>query len=98
MPAGVYLTCELMNNTVTLTAGMLSEKAKGKQRAVDLASQASTSHAPASRPEESKRDFVVRFTEGGVTDLLVTIHKGEIVRDVKKKVRLFCVRAKLPLY
>ncbi|KAF8739446.1 hypothetical protein AX14_009619 [Amanita brunnescens Koide BX004] len=76
-----------MNNTVTLTAGMLSEKAKGKQRAVDLASQASTSHAPASRPEESKRDFVVRFTEGGVTDLLVTIHKGEIVRDVKKQIR-----------
>ena len=80
-----------MNDTVASTR-MLSEKAKGKQRAVDLASQASTSDAPASRPEESKRDFVVRFTEGGVTDLVIAVHKGEIVRDVKKKVKSFCVK------
>ncbi|KAK2464200.1 hypothetical protein APHAL10511_003657 [Amanita phalloides] len=66
---------------------MLSEKAKGKQRAIDPPFQASTSHAPATSPEESKRDFIIRFTEGGVVDLLVTVEKGDVVRDVKKKIR-----------
>ncbi|KAF8324379.1 hypothetical protein F5887DRAFT_603407 [Amanita rubescens] len=39
-----------------------------------------------------QKNFVIRFTEGGVTDLLVTIHKGEIVQVVKREVKLFCIR------
>ncbi|KAF8629868.1 hypothetical protein AX15_003227 [Amanita polypyramis BW_CC] len=66
---------------------MLSEKAKGKQRAIDSASNPSTSHVSASFQEEFKRDFVIRFTEGTVADLLLAIHKSEAVRDVKKKIR-----------
>lgn len=81
-----------------LVTSMLSEKAQGKQRAVEPSSQASTSDVPASSPEECKRDFVVRFTEGGVTDLLVTIDKSEIVRDVKRKVKSFCTCTQLLLY
>ena len=69
---------------------MLSEKAKGKQRAIEPVSEASTSSdAQASIPQEQiTRDFVIRFTEGGIVDLLVTVHKGDVVRDVKKKVKL----------
>lgn len=51
---------------------MLSERAKGKQRAVDL-------------PVESSRELVVRFTEGA-PDLTITVSKAESVKNVKKRV------------
>ena len=52
---------------------MLSERAKGKQRAVDP-------------PVESSRELVVRFTEGA-PDLTITVNKAESVKTVKKRVR-----------
>lgn len=78
----------------------LSEKAKGKQRAVeplDNINGASTSSEPAAaQAEQASRDLVVRFTEG-FPDLTVTVEKQDSVRDVKHKVRFrvlvgyFCV-------
>ena len=53
---------------------MLSERAKGKQRAVE--------------EDESSRELVVRFTEG-VPDLTITVNKAESVKNVKKRVRPF---------
>ena len=69
---------------------MLSEKAKGKQRAIEPVSDASTSSdaQTSTLQEQITRDLVIRFTEGGIVDLLVTVHKGDVVRDVKKEVRL----------
>ena len=59
----------------------LSEKAKGKQRAVDLpeTGQSSSSTRPASR------DLTIRFTEGG-SDLIVHVGERDTMRDVKQKV------------
>ncbi|KIM45045.1 hypothetical protein M413DRAFT_327737 [Hebeloma cylindrosporum] len=52
---------------------MLSERAKGKQRAtVD--------------DEHSSRELVVRFTEGA-PDLTISVNKAESVRNVKKRIR-----------
>ncbi|KAF8635243.1 hypothetical protein AX17_004016 [Amanita inopinata Kibby_2008] len=65
---------------------MLSEKAKGKQRAIEPSLEPSTSNAPTDSPQE-KRDLTIRFTEGALADLTVTVSRGEVVRDVKKKIR-----------
>lgn len=69
---------------------MLSEKAKGKQRAIDPFLDVSATHsspaAAAPPPEETSRELVVRFTEG-VHDLTITVDKRDSVRDVKKHVR-----------
>jgi hypothetical protein len=66
---------------------VLSEKAKGKQRAVDpptdiFEGQTSSS---VSQPSESLRDLVVRFTEGS-QDLTISVEKDDTVRHVKKRV------------
>lgn len=63
---------------------MLSEKAKGKQKAVDLLSE-----TPASQSVSSgqARDLVIRFTEG-YQDLVVVVDEQDSVRDVKRKVSL----------
>ena len=63
---------------------VLSEKAKGKQRAIDpptdiFEGQTSSSVSPPSR------DLVVRFTEGS-PDLTVTVDKDDTVRHVKRRV------------
>lgn len=59
---------------------MLSEKAKGKQRAFDPESRPShESPAPAAK------DLVIRFTEG-LPDLTLQVAEGDAVRDVKRKV------------
>lgn len=67
----------------------LSDKAKGKQRAVEtLENNRSTSALPKAPPAEDdhlSRDLVVRFTEG-FPDLTVTVEKEDFVRDVKRKV------------
>ncbi|KAF8198038.1 DUF2407 C-terminal domain-containing protein [Pholiota molesta] len=69
---------------------MLSEKAKGKQRAIDPFLDVSATHsaaaAAAPAPEETSRELVVRFTEGA-PDLTITVHKRDSVRDVKKHIR-----------
>ena len=59
----------------------LSEKAKGKQRAVDPPEIGQTSlsaHPPS-------RDLTIRFTEG-VSDLIVHVGERDTVKDVKQKV------------
>jgi hypothetical protein len=67
----------------------LSEKAKGKQRAVEpLNGERSTSSLPETQHAEDEclsRDLVVRFTEG-FPDLTITIEREDFVRDVKRKV------------
>lgn len=68
----------------------LSEKAKGKQRAVEppLPTTAGPANStPAPPPEPTSRDLVVRFTEGA-PDLTIRLDKKDSVRDVKKYVRL----------
>jgi hypothetical protein len=60
---------------------MLSEKAKGKQRAAPI---------PEDVPEHgglTQRELMVRFTEG-VQDLVLRIASHDSVHDVKVKVRL----------
>jgi hypothetical protein len=58
----------------------LSEKAKGKQRAVDNDGQESE--------VKPLRDLTIRFTEG-LPDLVVQVGTTDAVRDVKTKVHIF---------
>ena len=62
-------------------ATSLSEKAKGKQRAVDPLDmrQDSSSTQPVSR------NLTIRFTEGG-SDLILPVGEKDTVKDVKQKV------------
>ncbi|KAA1474791.1 hypothetical protein DENSPDRAFT_349233 [Dentipellis sp. KUC8613] len=55
----------------------LSEKAKGKQRAVE---------PPEPPPKPTSRALAVRFTEG-VPDLVLVIHEKDSVREIKKNIR-----------
>ncbi|KAH7915447.1 DUF2407 C-terminal domain-containing protein [Hygrophoropsis aurantiaca] len=55
---------------------MLSEKAKGKQRAVDPQPTDKSSHA---------RDLTIRFTEG-ISDLVIKVALKDSVRDVKSNI------------
>jgi hypothetical protein len=55
---------------------MLSEKAKGKQRATE----------PPVEPEpDLSRDLVIRFTEG-IPDLILKISEKDAIRNVKSNV------------
>lgn len=65
------------------TTRMLSEKAKGKQRAID-SPVLSQSSEPAPLPS---RDLVIRFTEG-TPDLTVVVGEHDTLRDVKNMIRL----------
>ncbi|KAJ7039139.1 DUF2407 C-terminal domain-containing protein [Mycena alexandri] len=65
---------------------MLSEKAKGKQRAIELP-VAEQSSGPAPPPA---RDLVIRFTEG-TPDLTVIVTGDDTLKDVKNM-----IRSKLP--
>jgi hypothetical protein len=58
---------------------MLSEKAKGKQRATEPIDE------PAPQPDLS-RDLVIRFTEG-IPDLILKVSEKDAIRDVKNNVR-----------
>ncbi|KAG9048953.1 hypothetical protein FS837_011596 [Tulasnella sp. UAMH 9824] len=67
----------------------LSEKAKGKQRAIEVDDEdtpgpSSSSHRPHS---PATRVVTIRFTEG-VKDLNLDISERESVRDIKSKIRL----------
>ncbi|KAG6920028.1 hypothetical protein DXG01_010096 [Tephrocybe rancida] len=65
---------------------MLSEKAKGKQKAVEPL-HSGESHTPQLDPPlEQARDLVIRFTEG-FPDLVVAVGQKDAVRDVKRKIR-----------
>jgi hypothetical protein len=85
-----YLLCSLnyfrlLASSIARVA-MLSEKAKGKQRAVDPIPIPTPQPQPAAIPT---RELTIRFTEG-ITDLLLTINPGQSVRDVKANVRRNC--------
>ncbi|KAI0059584.1 hypothetical protein BV25DRAFT_1860190 [Artomyces pyxidatus] len=54
----------------------MSDKAKGKRRAVDIAPE----------PQPSSRQLMVRFTEG-IPDLILPVGDRESVRDVKANIR-----------
>ena len=62
------------------TKVMLSEKAKGKQRAIEPYNE----QDEAGQTFESK-SLVVRFTEG-IEDLRLDIEEKDTVRDLKRKV------------
>ncbi|KAF8160865.1 DUF2407 C-terminal domain-containing protein [Crassisporium funariophilum] len=67
---------------------ILSEKAKGKQRAVETPIDPSggQTSASAAQAEETPRNLVIRFTEGAL-DLTISVDKDDSVRDVKGKIR-----------
>lgn len=67
----------------------LSEKAKGKQRAVPVEAP------PAEGPPPSK-DLTIRFTEG-IPDLTVQVAEKDTVKDVKDSVRVQCLRPRFGL-
>lgn len=60
---------------------MLSEKAKGKQRAVELPDGPYTPESV----EEVSRDLFIRFTEG-IPDLLLNVSQKDTIRIVKNNV------------
>lgn len=66
---------------------MLSEKARGKQRALeqDATSEAGPSSSAASSHEPATRQLVIRFAEGA-PDLTVSVGKQDTVRDIKRNV------------
>jgi hypothetical protein len=60
---------------------MLSEKAKGKQKAIEpLDDLHGSGDSTRSKP------LVIRFTEG-IEDLHLEVHEKDAIRDVKSKVR-----------
>ena len=59
---------------------MLSDKAKGKQRAAEP-----TEEAEPSQEQPKTKPLVIRFTEG-IEDLSLQVEQGDAVRDVKRKV------------
>lgn len=68
---------------LTMTTSLLSEKAKGKQRAV-----VPPSLATPIPPQDLTRDLIIRFSEG-VPDLSVAVNQRDTVQDIKTAVR-FC--------
>ena len=72
-PPGAARDC--YPHTYTMST-ILSEKAKGKQRAVD---------PPPETPP--LKDLTIRFTEG-IPDLMVQVAEKDTVKDVKRNVRV----------
>ena len=71
---------------------MLSEKAKGKQRAVEVepaSADAGPSGSGMSELQEvpTTRQLVIRFAEGA-PDLTVSVGKQDTVRDIKRNVSI----------
>lgn len=62
---------------------MLSEKAKGKQRAIEPEVDGEPS-------QTNSRNLTIRFTEG-ISDLILFVTNTDAVRDVKAKVRVLPV-------
>lgn len=61
----------------------LSEKAKGKRRAVDPHASAA---GPSNQDDHAPRQLTIRFNEG-FPDLHFTMERADTVKDVKAKVR-----------
>lgn len=85
---------EQASNSTPFHQTMLSERAKGKLRAIepiiDDDDQASSTHLSGQRdssdpPKPASRDLVVRFTEG-MPDLTVVVNKEDSVKDIKRRV------------
>lgn len=71
-----------LTSAYILTMTTLSDKAKGKQRALDsVADPQANVEVPKTKP------LVVRFTEG-IEDLSLQVEQKDTVREVKRKVRL----------
>lgn len=70
---------------------MLSEKAKGKQRAIEPPVEqnisAQCSSADHVKTKDTPRDLLVRFTEGA-PDLIISVDKKDSVRDIKQRVHI----------
>lgn len=71
---------------------MLSEKAKGKQRAVDPPDDDYRAPGQSTLTEteseyDPPRDLLIRFTEG-VPDLTIPVNKLDSARDIKRRVGL----------
>lgn len=68
----------------------LSEKAKGKQKAIDIFPSVSNSPGPSTQslPGNVPQSLVVRFTDDKVADLEISITEKDTVRDVKNTIRL----------
>jgi hypothetical protein len=70
---------------------MLSEKAKGKQRAIEPpVEQNVAGQSSSANPDDTPRELLVRFTEGA-PDLTISVDKKDFVRDIKRRVRGFLV-------
>ena len=67
-------------HTPLYSSDMLSEKAKGKQRAIDPELDGEPSRT-------DSRNLTIRFTEG-IPDLVLFVTSKDAVRDVKAKVRV----------
>jgi hypothetical protein len=65
-------------NSIPSRSDMLSEKAKGKQRAIDPELDGEPSRT-------DSRNLTIRFTEG-IPDLVLFVTSTDAVRDVKAKV------------
>lgn len=65
---------------------MLSEKAQGKQRAVEPPNTPDSPPPQSEPPVQQARDLVIRFTEG-IPDLVIAVTQQDAVRDVKRKIR-----------
>ena len=61
----------------------LSEKAKGKQRAIDITPIEGNGQPPV----PTQRPLTIRFTDG-LPDLVLTLDAKDAVRDIKQKVTL----------
>jgi hypothetical protein len=66
-------------------APSLSEKAKGKQKAVDPPGNAGTSSSQASE-QPATRVVTIRFSEGGLPDLDLSVGPKDTVREVQRQV------------
>lgn len=64
---------------------MLSEKAKGKQKAADPPTGVASTSNIATSPKDI-RSFIVRFTEDA-PDLELAVNEQDTIRDVKRYVR-----------
>ena len=62
----------------------LSDKAKGKQRAVETAGQ------PGPSEYARVKTLVIRFSEG-IQDLAVEVAEKDAVRDIKREVRIWVI-------
>lgn len=67
-----------------MSSKQLSEKAKGKRRAVDASDEAEDT-----APQLATKTLVIRFSEG-IPDLTLQVAEQDAVRDVKQKVSDGC--------